>query len=257
MPGFGRAAENVLGVFMYEFVADQILGINGLVTFSNIVWLAAFSVRDVLTLRILSVVGEAFILPYYYFQDEKLWPPIFWGVAFLIINAVRIVAIALERRPVVLSDKEEQLYRVAFSSIDKREFLRLASLARWVDCSPGEVILEKGRQISDAIVLISGDIEAIFSSRTRIVLRPGQLIGDVSAYSGLASPLDVVARSAGTLAKWDLRHLREFTASRPELRAKLLRIVSADLAAKLRNVTTAVSGLAGEKIGSEPPPSGA
>ena len=57
----------------------------------------------------------------------------FLGAAFMIVNAVRIVAMTLERRPVVLSDKEEQLYRVAFSSIDKREFLRLVSLARWVD----------------------------------------------------------------------------------------------------------------------------
>jgi hypothetical protein len=64
---------------MYRFVADQILGINGLVNVSNIVFLATFSVRDVLKLRVLSIAGEALILPYYYFQNEKLWPPTFWG----------------------------------------------------------------------------------------------------------------------------------------------------------------------------------
>ena len=74
------------------------------------------------------------------------------------------------------------------------------------------------------------------------------MIGDGSAYSGLASPVDIVACSRGTLAKWDLRQLTEFTASRPALRAKLLNIVSADLATKLRDVTAAVSGLAGENI---------
>jgi hypothetical protein len=37
----------------------------------------AFSVRDVLKLRILAIVGEGLTLPYYYFQHEKLWPPIF------------------------------------------------------------------------------------------------------------------------------------------------------------------------------------
>jgi len=83
---------------------------------------------------------------------------------------------------------------------------------------------------------------------SRMALRPGQLIGDAGAYSGLASPVDVVACSRGTLAKWDLRHLTEFTASRPALRAKLSNIVSADLAAKLRDVTAAVSGLAGETV---------
>jgi CRP-like cAMP-binding protein len=233
---------------MYEFVTGQVVGINGLINLSNIVFLVAFSVRDVLKLRILAIVGEALTLPYYYFQHEKLWPPIFWGFAFMIVNAIRIVAMLLEQRPIVLSEREEELYRVAFSSIDRREFLRLVSLARWVDCSPGDVILEKGQHILEAIVFIAGDIEAILSSGTRMALRPGQLIGDVSAYSGLASPVDVIARSRGTLATWDLQHVREFTASRPELRANLLRIVSMDIAAKLRDVAASGPSPAAEKL---------
>ncbi len=79
-----------------------------------------------------------------------------------------------------------------------------------------------------------------------MALRPGQLIGDVSAYSGLASPVEIVARGPGILAKWDLQHVREFTASRPELRANLLRIVSIDLAAKLRDIAS--PGLAAEEL---------
>jgi len=67
---------------MYAFVADQVFGLNGLVNFSNIVFLAAYSVRTVLTLRILAIVGEGMTLPYYYYQDEKLWLPIYWGAAF-------------------------------------------------------------------------------------------------------------------------------------------------------------------------------
>jgi CRP-like cAMP-binding protein len=233
---------------MYEFVSDQVLGIGGLINLSNVVFLVAYSVRDVLKLRILAVVGEGLTLPYYYFQNEKLWPPIFWGVAFMVVNVVRVVAAALERRPVVLSDNEEKLYRVAFSSIDKREFLKLVSLARWIECSPGELIVEKGQHISEAIVVIGGDIEAILSGDSRMALRPGQLIGDVSAYSGLTSPADVVARGPGTLAKWDLRHVREFTESRPELRANLLQIVSMDLAAKLRDIAITGPGLAAETL---------
>lgn len=83
----------------------------------------------------------------------------------------------------------------------------MVSLARWTDYSPGEVILKKGRHISEAIVVIAGDLEAILGNNTRMALRPGQLIGDVSAYSGLASPVDVVARGPGTVASWDLQHV--------------------------------------------------
>ena len=236
---------------MYGFVADQVFGIGGLINLSNIVFLLAYSVRDVLKLRILAIVGEGLTLPYYYFQNEILWPPIVWGVAFIIVNTIRVVATALERRPVVLSDREEKLYRVAFSSINKHEFLKLVTLARWIDCSPGEVILEKGQHISEAIVVIAGDVEAILSGNSRMALRPGQLIGTVSAYSGLVSPADVIARGPGTLAKWDLQHLTEFTASRPELRANLLRMVSTDLAVKLLDIATTGSGLLAEKLASK------
>jgi hypothetical protein len=172
------------------------------------------------------------------FQHKPLWPPIFWGVAFIIANGVRIVILILDRRPVILSDKEEELYRVAFGSIDKRDFLKMESLARWVDLSPGEAIVEKGHQISEAIVLISGETEAVLDGKTAFAYRPGQLIGNVSAYSGLVSPMDVLVRGLARLATWDLEQMREFTESRPELRAKLLQIMSADLAAKLHESLT-------------------
>lgn len=235
---------------MKEFMSSQVLGLDGLVNLSNIVFLVAFSARGVLTLRVLSLAGEGIILPYYYLQHEALWPPIFWGVAFTAVNMARIIALGLERRPVVLSGQEERLYHLAFSTIEKREFLKLVGLARWTGCSPGEVILRRGQQIPDAIVVVSGEIEAVLNGKTIIAFRPGQLIGDAGAYSGLPSPAEVVARSHGTLAVWDLRHLREFTASRPELRAKLLQIVSVDLAAKLRDVATVASGIAGGQIAS-------
>src|SRR5215467_7480732 len=111
---------------MSEFLANQILGLNGLVNLSNLVFLLAFSVHDVLKLRVLSVVSYAVILPYYYLQQQTLWPPIVWGMAFILVNGVRIAIILLERRPVVLNPSEAELYKLAFSSIDRRDFLKLA-----------------------------------------------------------------------------------------------------------------------------------
>jgi CRP-like cAMP-binding protein len=242
-----------MAVLMKDFLADQIFGLDVLVSLSNVVFLVAYSVRDVLKLRVLAIAGEFMILPYYYFQREALWPPIFWGGAFMIVNAVRIVTALLESRPVVLSDKEDELYRLAFGSLDKREFLRLVNFVRWVDCSPGEIIFKQGQEISEAIVLVSGEVEAILNGTTILALRPGQLIGDVNAYSGLASPADVMARGPGTLAKWDLRHIRELTESSPELRAKLLRIENADLATKMCDLAVTLSGVVTEKMESGPP----
>jgi Popeye protein conserved region len=227
--------EELMENILRNFLADQLFGLDGLINLANIALLLAFSVRDVLKLRILALASDVMTVPYYYFQDKPLWPPIFWSVAFIIVNGVWIVTLTLERRPVVLSDRETELHRVAFGSVDKRVFLKLVSLVRWVDLSPGELIVEKGQQISNAIVLISGEIEAVLSGRTIFAYRPGQLIGNVSAYSGLVSPMDVMARGPARLAMWEMEHIREFTDDRPELRARFLQIVNADLAAKLHS----------------------
>lgn len=224
-----------MDVVAHRFLADQLFGLNGLVNIGNFAFLLALSVRNVLTLRLLSLASDVLILPYYYLQHEPLWPPLFWSVAFILVNGVQIVLLMLARRPVILNDREAELYRVAFDTIDKRDFLKLATLARWVDLPPGELIVRKGRQIAEAIILISGETEAVREGKPAFSYRPGQLIGNVSAYSGLVSPVDVRVRSAAKVATWDLEQMRAFTESRPDLRAKLLQMMSTDLAGKLND----------------------
>src|SRR5690242_9079748 len=98
---------------MLDLLRNQLLGLNGLVNLSNLVFIVAFSVRGVLPLRILSIASSIIILPYYYLQREPLWPPIFWSLIFVLINGGRVVQLLLERRPVVLSEREQNLYRLA------------------------------------------------------------------------------------------------------------------------------------------------
>jgi CRP-like cAMP-binding protein len=102
------------------------------------------------------------------------------------------------------------------------------------------------------MVLISGEIEAVLDGKTVIRFHPGQLVGDAGAYSGMASQVDVVARSHGTLTVWDMQHLAEFAASRPELRAQLMHIMSADLAAKLRHIIASHLAEQRGRVGCEP-----
>lgn len=229
---------------MLLILKDQLFGLNGFVTLSNLLFLAAFSVRDVFALRVLSIASYCVILPYYYLQQDPLWPPIFWGATFIAINGFRIAILIFERRPVVLNEREAELYRLAFSGADKHEFVKLAALAKWRECEPGEFILRKGQNIAQAIVLISGQVDEVVDGRAVLSLRPGQLIGDVNAFAELANPFDVVARTRARIAVWDIKHVRGFLARRPELRTKILEMEAADLAAKYRDVAGVPSGKA-------------
>ena len=221
---------------MLDQIADQLFGLNGLVNLSNLIFLAAFSVRDVLYLRVLSIAAYVVIIPYYYLQQETLWPPIFWGVAFILVNAVRVVILMLERRPVVFTEEECTLYRLAFSSIDKREFLKLLNLAEWSDAAPGDKILEKGKPVDTVTIMTSGRVEALADGDFRADIRPGQLIGTAAVLSDLGSRADAVVREPSRLVRWNVAQANEFLASRPELRAQIGQMGNRDLAEKLHQL---------------------
>src|SRR5258708_33349955 len=126
-------------VLLRDFLTDQIFGLSGLANLSNFAVLLAFSVRDVLKLRVLALASDVMIVPYYYFQHKPLWQPIFWGMAFVIVNGVRTVTRILQRRRVIQTAREEELHRVAFGSLDKRYFIEQSTLARWVAVAHAEV----------------------------------------------------------------------------------------------------------------------
>jgi hypothetical protein len=74
-----------------------------LINIANVLYTVSYSVRDILWLRILTVAGIAFTIPYYYLQPTPLLVPIGWDVAFAALNLYWIAKLLLERRPVKLT----------------------------------------------------------------------------------------------------------------------------------------------------------
>src|SRR5262245_17623764 len=73
---------------------------------SNVLYLFAFMVRDILSLRILTIVAAACLIPYFYFRPEPLMTPIYWNLVFTALNIYWICRLLLERLPVKLSADE-------------------------------------------------------------------------------------------------------------------------------------------------------
>ena len=49
---------------------------------ANILLLVAYSVRDILWLRLFAVAASLISLPYFILQPEPLWEPIIWSSVF-------------------------------------------------------------------------------------------------------------------------------------------------------------------------------
>jgi Popeye protein conserved region len=207
-----------------------------LVHFSNVLMLAAYSVRDILWLRWFAVAAALTNIPYFLFQGTVLWPPILWAVVFTVINLYQIAQLYLERRPVVLSPDEQKLYDLGFQSLRPREFVSLSLVGEWKNADPGETVVSEGEPVSSLRIPISGAAEVQKSGERIGELKPGHIIGTALAFTGDPSPVRVTFTEPARYMHWSLSSLRRFVDMRPDLRTALQGLISRDLAQKLNTV---------------------
>jgi Popeye protein conserved region len=118
---------------------------------ANILLLIAYSVRDVLWLRLFAVAASLIAIPYYVLQPTMLWAPLMWSVVFASINAFQSWLLLIQRRPVKLTAEEEDVRRLAFQGLPPRKVLQVLSIGSWIGSSPrGRVRLLRWAPVSGA-----------------------------------------------------------------------------------------------------------
>src|ERR1700756_2547857 len=105
---------------------------------ANVLLLVAYSVRDILWLRLFAVASAMIAIPYFALQPAPLWVPIGWSALFSSINLFQSWRIFIERRPVKLSPDEERIRRLVFGDLAPRKVLQLLSVGAWTTARMGE-----------------------------------------------------------------------------------------------------------------------
>ncbi len=201
---------------------------------ANILYLFSYLVRDILWLRMLTVVAISCLIPFFYYRPEPLMAPIYWNLAFTAINLYRIHLLLLERKPVQLKEEEQQLHRMVFRIMKPREMLKLLKLASWKTATPGERIVEQNTGLDNLMLIYSGNASVHVEDREVAKLREGQFIGEMSCITGGKTSASVIATDALRYVRWPKEQLYQFLDGNSEMRAALQMIVGMDLVVKLR-----------------------
>jgi hypothetical protein len=198
------------------------------ITLGNLLYLTSYSVRDILTLRILTVLASSLIIPYYALQPQPPVASIGWSAILIAINVIWIVVLAVERRPVHLDPNESRLRQLSFPSLTPREARRLFATGTWVEIDPGESIVEHDNRAGHFSVILHGCADVIVR-RTKIAeLGAGQFVGAIDECA-IISPIDVVVRERVCLKCWGRDHLTAFMAARPDVALALERSVGIEV----------------------------
>jgi hypothetical protein len=209
--------------------------IGDLIHVANVLYLLSYLVRDILWLRILTVVAICCLMPYYFTcGDEPLWAAIGWNVVFTGVNLYQIFLLVKERWPRDLKGLERQLYDGPFHSLTPGEFVKLLKVGSWRDATPGEVLVEDGSVVEHMMVLAEGGADVRAKERVVATLEPGQFVGEMSFLTGDKAGADVVASQPTKVFSWQQRELESFLTKNGELSFKVRGVIGRDLVGKLR-----------------------
>ncbi|MBL9026820.1 MAG: cyclic nucleotide-binding domain-containing protein [Myxococcales bacterium] len=201
---------------------------------ANATFLASFLVRDILKLRVLSVVGGGFLLAFFFVSNPVMWSSIGWNVLFTAINGVQITRLVLERRPVRLSPEEHRLHQLALKALTPQQMRRLLAVVMFVDAEPEEILVRAGADPGRLLVVLSGALEVRVETRVVARLGPGQFVGEMTFLTSAPPKADVSASEPARLASIDAARLRALLDADAELCAAFQGVLGADVASKLR-----------------------
>jgi hypothetical protein len=207
---------------------------EALIHSANLIYLVSYVMRDILWLRIFTVIAAACLVLYFYFLPEPLLTSVYWNILFITLNVYWIARLLLERRPVQLTADEKQLCELVFRLVSPREMISLLKIGTWETAEANECLIASGSELDKLMLIQSGQACLIVDSVETQTVNPGQFMGSVSFITDEIAPADFVALEPMRYLRWDKSSLKRYLTKNPELHAAIQETLSMDLTEKLK-----------------------
>jgi hypothetical protein len=201
---------------------------------ANVLYLASYLVRDILALRVLTVVAGLTLLPFYILRPDPIWVAVAWNAVFIGINLAQIYRLVLERQPVRFTHAELSLYRRAFAAMPERDFLKLLRSGRWETAPPDRCLVEQGLSVTDLIVVSSGSVVVKVEGQAVAKLEAGRFVGEMSYLTAEPTSASVWTCEPTQYVAWPREALDRLFVQSPGVRVGIQMAIGADLARKLK-----------------------
>ena len=175
---------------------------------ANILLLAAYSVRDILWLRLFAVASSLAAIPYFLLQPTPLWAAVGWSVLFTGINIFQAWRLLVERRPVKLTPEEEEVRGLVFRDLPPRKVLQVLSIGSWVTAAPGERLIEHGKPVESVSLIVRGKVQVTTGGQVLGDLGAGEIVGSALLLSGAPAEVDGMAVEATRTGPVGSRHAK-------------------------------------------------
>tara|TARA_R100001377_G_C3158239_1_gene98797 strand:+ start:65 stop:712 length:648 start_codon:yes stop_codon:yes gene_type:complete len=183
----------------------------GLIAFS-------FLVKDILWLRIVSILASSFSVFYNWFiPADPMWLAINWNFVFISLNLYHIAIIIYEKRPVHMNPKNTELYETMFNKLSPVEYLKITKIAEWKVFKAGEVMIEQHGPVTNLILVYNGTVNVIVGDDKVAELKDGQFVGEMSFLTEKPATATCLAKYDTECVVWHQPEFKELLKRNPSL----------------------------------------
>ena len=210
----------------------EIATLSGQLAFGLIAF--SFLVKDILYLRILSILASLFSVLYnFYIPVEPMWLAINWNIVFVLVNVYHIAVLIYEKRPVHMDDKNNELYETLFKDLTPVEYLKISKAAIWKSFEIGELITRQTRPVPDLVLIYNGTVSVMVDGTNVAQLKDGQFIGEMSFITEKSATATCVVKHPCECLVWKQREFKELLKRNPSLYFTLQTLLSAQVSDNL------------------------
>lgn len=204
-----------------------------LFSFANLCYFTAYVVKDILWLRIFSIGAALMTFPYFIVQSNVMYSALFWQSCFAAINIYHVVLLLWKRRPVDLSDKQQQMKDMVFRHLTSREVKTLLQAAKWHTAKSNEPLISQGQDPQTLYLLKSGKVDIVQKDAVVAYRGPGSFLGELNYITGALPNADVKFSMESEYLSWDKTSLETLLHKNTDLKNAFEALLSNNIASKL------------------------
>ena len=195
----------------------------GLIAFS-------FLVKDILWLRVVSILASLFSVFYNYFIPvEPMWLAINWNIVFVLVNLYHIAVIIYEKRPIKMAPKDKELYETLFKELSPVEYLKISKVAEWKKYKSGEMLIRQEHLVPDLILIYNGTVDVAVDGEKVAELKDGQFVGEMSFLTEKSATADCIVKHNSECLVWKQKEFKELLKRNPSLYYSIQSLLSNQL----------------------------
>ena len=198
-------------------------GAFGLIAFS-------FLVKDILWLRVVSILASLFSVFYNYtIPETPMWLAINWNFIFVAVNVYHIAVIIYEKRPIKMQPKDKELYETMFKDLSPVEYLKISKVAEWKKYKSGQSLIVQGMPVDDLILIYNGTVNVIVDGEGVANLKDGQFVGEMSFLTEKSATADCIVKHDSECLVWKQKEFKELLKRNPSLYYSIQSLLSNQL----------------------------